>query len=377
MACASEQGLDEPSSLRRVLEQDGSPAGAAASAVPNHVAVGLYRWMTLVRLLDERMVALQRQGAIAFYGACLGQEAVPVAAALALQPRDWVFPALREGAIMLVRGYPLKRYLAQLFGNSGDALKGRQMANHMSGRSVHQVSWSSCVGTQLPHAVGAAWAARLRGDPVVAMGFAGDGATSTPDFHAALSFAGKYHVPCVIVCQNNQWALSTPVAHQTASDTLAAKARAYGIRELRVDGVDALALYAALCEVCEAARRGEGPALVECVNYRLGPHSTSDNPTLYRREMKAQERGRHDPIERLRGYLLRYGGLESVNAEEIELDATQAIEQAVHEVVRLGPPPLESLFEDVFEGPLWHLLEQREEVRRTARPSATLESGSR
>src|SRR6185436_16914948 len=139
-----------------------------------------YRELKRLRLLDARMILLQRQGRVGFYGACTGQEATPVATALALDQGDWIFPALRESVIMLVRGFPLPKYVAQVFGNAGDVLKGRQMPSHMSGRAVHQVSWSSCIGPQLPQAVGAAWAAKLRGDAAVVVGFMGDGATSEP-----------------------------------------------------------------------------------------------------------------------------------------------------------------------------------------------------
>src|SRR5579871_2696390 len=142
--------------------------------------------MRRLRLIDARMIALQRQGRVGFYGACTGQEAVPIGAALAIEADDWVFPALREQSVMLVRGFPLTAFIAQVFGNAGDVLKGRQMPSHHSGRSVNQVSWSSCIGPQLPHAVGCAFAMRLRGDPTVVLGFVGDGATSEPDFHAAM-----------------------------------------------------------------------------------------------------------------------------------------------------------------------------------------------
>src|SRR5262249_41915942 len=150
----------------------------------------------------------------------------------------WVFQALREQSVMLVRGFPLDKFIAQIFGNSGDVLKGRQQPSHPAAKMVHQVSWSSCIGTQLPQAVGAAWAMKIQKRKSIAFGFTGDGGTSEPDFHNAMNFAGVYKVPVVLVCQNNHWSISVPTAKQTASRTIAVKARAYGIPAVRVDGND-------------------------------------------------------------------------------------------------------------------------------------------
>ena len=186
----------------------------------------LYREMLLIRLLDEKMMLLQRQVRIGFHGTCTGEEAAVIGSAYALQPEDWIFPALRQGGAALLRGYPLHNYIAQLFGNRADLLKGRQMPVHFSDRRINQVSWSSCIGTQLPQAVGAAQAARLRGDRVVVLAYLGDGATSEADFHVALNFAGVWKAPVVFLCQNNQWAISVPVSRQTASPNLAVKAAA-------------------------------------------------------------------------------------------------------------------------------------------------------
>ncbi|MEO6598524.1 MAG: thiamine pyrophosphate-dependent dehydrogenase E1 component subunit alpha, partial [Polyangiaceae bacterium] len=202
-----------------------------------------YRALRRIRLLDERMQALQRQGRIGFYGTCSGQEAVPVALGFALRHSDWLFPALRESSVLLVRGFPLVQYLAQVFGSEQDVLRGRQMPSHMSGRSGNVVSWSSCIGTQLTHAVGAAWAAKLRHEDSVTVGCMGDGATSSADFHSALNFAQVFRVPCVFVCQNNHWAISTPAARQSNTATFAERALCYAMPAERVDGNDVVALY--------------------------------------------------------------------------------------------------------------------------------------
>jgi pyruvate dehydrogenase E1 component alpha subunit len=328
------------------------------------VLLRMYREMKRVRLLDERMVMLQRQGRVGFYGACTGQEAAVVATGLAAAPEDWIFPALRENAVMLVRGFPLVSYIAQVYGSSADTLKGRQMPAHISSRSVNQVSWSSCIATQLPHAAGAAWAAKIKGDPIVTLGFMGDGATSEPDFHAALNFAGIFKLPTVFVCQNNQWAISVPLGRQTASVTLAAKARAYGFGGIRVDGNDVIAVHHVLLEAIARARSGEGPTFVELLTYRVAPHSTSDDPTRYRSNAEVDVWLRRDPLERITRFLRAEGLLTAAEEQRVEQEAQREIREAIDEVEASGPPSLSSLFEDVYADRPWHLAEQCEELEK-------------
>jgi pyruvate dehydrogenase E1 component alpha subunit len=213
-----------------------------------------YRAMVRIRILDDRMLTLQRQGRIGFYGPCTGQEAACIGTALALRPTDWIFPALREAGAMLLRGYPLVPYIAQVFGLSGDPGKGRQMPCHQAARAVNQVSWSSVIGTQLPHAMGAAWAAKLKKHDTVVMTYLGDGATSSSDFHTAMNFAGVFGVPLVFVCQNNHWSISLPDTKQTASESMAIKASAYGFPGVKVDGNDLEAVYAAARVAVDRAR---------------------------------------------------------------------------------------------------------------------------
>ncbi|MET0593405.1 MAG: thiamine pyrophosphate-dependent dehydrogenase E1 component subunit alpha [Polyangiaceae bacterium] len=324
----------------------------------------MYREMKRIRLLDERMVMLQRQGRVGFYGACTGQEAAVVATGLAAAPEDWIFPALRENAVMLVRGFPLISYIAQVYGSSADTLKGRQMPAHISSRSVNQVSWSSCIATQLPHAVGAAWAAKLKGDKVVTLGFMGDGATSEADFHAALNFAGVYKLPTVFVCQNNQWAISVPLNRQTASPTIAIKGRAYGIPGIRVDGNDVLAVHHVLSDAIARARLGEGPTFVELLTYRVAPHSTSDDPTRYRSNAEVEVWLRRDPLDRLTRYLKTEKLLTESDEQNIELESAREIREAIDVVEAAGPPALTSLFEDVYAEQPWHLVEQCESLQK-------------
>ena len=348
--------------LIRVLRDDDTADPATDPGMPADVLLRAYREMKRVRLIDTRMMLLQRQGRIHFAGECRGQEATPIATGLLLEPSDWVFPALRESAIMLVRGFALRTYLAQYFGNSGDVLKGRQMPSHMSGRAVNQVAWSSCMATQLPHAVGAAWAAKMKRDRTVTIGFVGDGGTSEPDFHNALNFAGVFKVPCVLVCQNNHWAISVPAQRQTASETFAVKGRAYGVPGVRVDGNDVLAIYRVMRDAIARARDGQGPTFVEALTYRMGAHSSSDDPTRYRAQGEVDMWALRDPIMRLRRHLVKRGLLDDAQDAALEEGLMAEITTAIQEVEQLAPPARETLFEDVYAELPWHLVEQRAEV---------------
>jgi pyruvate dehydrogenase E1 component alpha subunit/2-oxoisovalerate dehydrogenase E1 component alpha subunit len=310
------------------------------------------------------MILLQRQGRVGFYGACTGQEATPIGTGLALAEQDWVFPALRESSIMLLRGMPLSTYLCQIFGNQGDLLKGRQMPSHMSARQVKQVSWSSCIGTQLPHAVGAAWAAKLCGDDVVTVGFIGDGGTSEPDFHHAMNFAGVGKVPCVMICQNNHFAISVPSKQQTASETFAIKGRAYGVPSLRVDGNDVLAVYHAVAQAVARARRGGGPTFIETLTYRIGAHSSSDDPTRYRTQEEVDAWLKRDPVKALERHLRVEGLLDDDKDKALEDELNAQILAAVKEAEAHDLPARDTLFDDVYAELPWHLREQRDLLRK-------------
>jgi len=263
---------------------------------------------------------------------------------------------------MLVRGYPLADYLAQSFGSARDPQKGRQMPSHPASRRVHQVSWSSCIATQLPHAVGMAWAAARAGDPALAVAFLGDGATSHPDFHAALNLAGVLAAPVLFVCQNNGYALSVPAAQQTAAESFAIKARAYGFPGERLDGNDALAVYATVRRAARLARAGEGPRFLECVTYRRGAHSSSDDPTRYRSAAEEAVWAARDPLDRLRRHLFALGALTETDDTRLvaELDAELAAALAVARADR--PLGRETIFDDVYARRPWHLEEQAHEL---------------
>jgi pyruvate dehydrogenase E1 component alpha subunit len=350
--------------LLRVLRDDGSTDPETDPHLPDEVLVRAYREMRRLRLLDARMIVLQRQGRVGFYGAAHGQEATPIATGLMLDADDWVFPALREQSVMLVRGFPLDAFIAQVFGNSGDVLKGRQMPSHQSGRAVHQVSWSSCIGPQIPQAVGCAWAMKIKKTKSVSIGFCGDGATSQPDFHNALNFAAVFRVPCVIICQNNQWSISVPTSRQTASQTLAIKGRAYGVPSVRVDGNDLLAVCKVVRDAFTSARAGEGPTFVEAVTYRIGAHSTSDDPTRYRSDAEVEEWKKKDPLDRLRKHVVFRGLLDDARDAALERELQEEISLAVKKVEELPTPARSTLFEDVYATLPWNLVEQRDALEK-------------
>jgi pyruvate dehydrogenase E1 component alpha subunit/2-oxoisovalerate dehydrogenase E1 component alpha subunit len=344
-------------SLFQVLDDEGRVVGPVPK-IPEDDRVRLYRHMVKMRVLDQRMLSLQRQGRIGFYGTATGQEAAVTGSAYALRPTDWVFPALREMGVSLWRGTTVKEMVCQLIGNSGDVLLGRQMPCHFSDRKVRAVAWSSCIATQLPHAMGAAWAARLQKHDTVTMGYLGDGASSTGDFHAAANFAGVFRLPVVFFCQNNQWAISVPLSRQTASESIAIKAQAYGFPGVRVDGNDLLAVIAATREAVERARRGEGPTLVEALTFRMGGHSSSDDPTRYRDAALVSEWEKRDPVARTRAWLRAGGLVRDGDEERWTQEFDEEIATAVREAEALPPPSLETMFTDVYARMPRHIEEQ-------------------
>lgn len=325
----------------------------------------LFETMVLLRQLDERLAGLQKQHRIGYYAEARGQEAATCGSAFALEPRDFVVPAFREAGAALLRGLPLRAYIAQVFGNENDPCKGRQLPCHPASPELHHVTMSTCVATQLPHATGIAWAAKLRKDPVVVLAYLGEGATSTEEFHVALNFAGVYKVPVVFVCQNNQWARSTPVASQTASQTIAVKALAYGLPGLRVDGNDVLAVYKATSEAVARARSGQGATFIEAVTYRMGAHAMPEDadPALYRDERVTDEWKRKDPIERFSRYLAGANLVDEVRQAALRQRAAAAIGEAITAEEGVPPPAAASLVDDVFAEVPVSLAEQLAEAR--------------
>jgi pyruvate dehydrogenase E1 component subunit alpha len=332
-----------------ILDSDGNLDTALEPKLADTDLRSLYRAMLLGRRLDERMVRLQRQGRIGTFAPTKGQEAAQMGSVFSLRPKDWMVPSFRETASMIWRGWPIEKLLLFFAGH----LEGGQPAPDQ-----HDLPITIPVATQLPHAVGLAYAAQYRGDDVVVMAYFGDGATSEGDFHEALNFAGVWHVPVVFVCQNNQWAISVPLKKQTHSRTIAQKALAYGLPGIQVDGNDVLAVYAAAREAVERARAGDGPTLIECVTYRLGVHTTADDPTKYRSEAEVTMWEQKDPLTRFRAYLEKRNLLE----EGLE----QAVDEEIAEAIRRfeSAPPADPLtmFDHVYGDLPPHLQAQRDEL---------------
>jgi pyruvate dehydrogenase E1 component subunit alpha len=337
-----------------ILDSDGNLDTALEPELPPEDLRRLYRAMLLGRRLDERMLRLQRQGRIGTFAPIKGQEASQMGSVFTLRTTDWMVPSFRETAAMLWRGWPIEKILLLFAGY----LEGGQPAPEQ-----HDLPITIPVATQLPHAVGLAYAAQYRGDDAVVMAYCGDGATSEGDFHEALNFAGVWHVPIVVVVQNNQWAISVPLKKQTHSRTLAQKALAYGFPGLQVDGNDVLAVYAASREAVDRARAGGGPSLVECVTYRLGVHTTADDPTKYRSDEEVKAWERKDPLTRFSAYLEKKNLLESGLEEQVDEEIARAV-QAFE-----ATPPADPLrmFDHAYGEMPPHLRAERAEVEERLR----------
>ena len=334
--------------LLTVLKPDGSVIGDREPDLSDETLLFLYEQMVQVREFDRRMLMLQRQGRIGFYGPILGQEAATVGSVAAIEKHDWIFPALREGAAAMMRGLPLDVAIAQLIGNEMDRCKGRQMPCHYTFKEGNYYGMSSVIGTQISHAAGAAMAAKIKGDDVVILGYMGDGATSSNDFHAGMNFAAVYKAPCVMICQNNHWAISVPISSQMVSETIAMKADAYGLPGVRVDGNDVLAVYVATKEAVERARRGDGPTFIEAVTYRRLGHSSSDDPSRYRDEEEVNAWEKRDPVDRFRRYLENKGLWDDAKEEAFKEDIAARVNAAIATAEAADHPPAESLITDVY-----------------------------
>ena len=308
-----------------ILDSDGNLDAALEPKLAPGELRSLHRAMVLARRFDERMVRLQRQGRIGTFAPIKGQEASQLGSVITLRATDWMVPSFRETAAMIWRGWPIEKILLFFAGY----VEGGRPAPDQRDLPI-----TIPVGTQLPHAVGLAYAAQYRGDDAVVMAYFGDGATSEGDFHEALNFAGVWHVPVVFVCQNNQWAISVPLKKQTHSKTIAQKALAYGLPGIQVDGNDVLAVYTAAREAVERARAGEGPTLIECVTYRLGVHTTADDPTKYRTQEEVTAWEQKDPLTRFRAYLEKKDLLEDGLEQRVDEEIAEAVRR-----FEATPPP--------------------------------------
>ncbi|RYY00677.1 pyruvate dehydrogenase (acetyl-transferring) E1 component subunit alpha [bacterium] len=346
----------------QILKEDGTLHPGYKPELNKEELLKLYKTMIQTRVYEERSLKLQRSGRIGFYIGCKGQEASHIGSGYALKEEDWVFPAYREPGILFLRGIPVKSLICQMIGNAEDPCLGRQMPCHYSYKSVNYASISSPLATQIPHAVGFAYAAKYKKEKLVTVTYFGEGSTSEGDFHSGLNFAAVFKTPTVFICQNNQWAISVPFHKQTASESIAIKATAYGMPGIKVDGNDVLAMYHVTKEAVERARNGGGPTLIESFTYRLGSHSSSDDAARYRPSGELESWESKDPILRFEIYLTNEGILTAELIKTIRDDAEEEFTVAVRESEKIGQPSLETLFTDVYKEMPEHLKEQMQDL---------------
>jgi pyruvate dehydrogenase E1 component alpha subunit len=336
------------------IQQVINPAGEVVGEVPDlpvEELVGYYRWMVLGREFSGRMVVLQRQGRIGTFAPLNGQEA-SVAIAAPLQPEDWLVGSYREILAYFLKGVPLVSIM--------ERYRGYVTANYPA--DVHCLPMQIVLGTQMLHGVGLAMAIKYDGKPNVAVAVCGDGATSEGDFNEALNFAGVFRVPVVIVVQNNGWAISTPRHRQSATERIAHRGPGFGMPGYLVDGNDVLAVYQVMAECVARARAGDGPSLVELVTYRMGAHTTADDPHKYRPEAELEEWRRRDPITRYRQFLLKGGMMTDVEDEQLHEEVVAEIQAAIEFLESQPPQGPDQLFDLVYVEPPPQLEEQRRAI---------------
>jgi len=348
----------DPDDRIRVLDEDGAVVGDVPD-LDDEELVEMYREMRLGRHFDERAVSLQRQGRMGTYAPQSGQEASQVGSVHALRDEDWLFPSYREHVAAYAHGVDLASTLRYWMGDE----RGNSRAE---GVNVFPIAVP--IGTQIPHATGVAWGAKLKGDDTIALVNFGDGATSEGDFHEGLNFAGVFDTPTVFLCNNNQWAISVPRERQTASETIAQKADAYGFDGVQVDGMDPLAVYRASEAAVDKARDPADvearPTLVEAVQYRFGAHTTADDPSVYRNEEEVERWKRRDPIPRLERFLRDTGRLDDERVDAIEQGIEDEVAEAVEEAEATGRDDPEAMFDYLFEETPERVREQRETLSR-------------
>jgi len=359
---------DFPYSLIRVLDSEGAAQGQWDPRLSAEQLRHGLRAMLLTRVFDERLFRAHRQGKTSFYMKSRGEEAIGAAQSMALGTEDMCFPTYRVLSWLMARGYPLADLVNQIFSNAADPLRGRQLPILYSARAYGFYSLSGNVGSRFGHAVGWAMASAYKGHDRIALAYIGEGTTAEGDFHEALTFASVYRAPAILCVTNNQWAISSfsGIAGANAT-TFAAKALAYGIPGLRVDGNDFLAIWAATIWAAERARANLGATLIELFTYRVAGHSTSDDPTRYRPADEAEHWPLGDPVARLKQHLIAIGEWDEDRHAALERELDIAVRAAVKEAEAIGTlgkskPPLGEMFEGVFKEPDWRLVEQRREL---------------
>ena len=349
--------LDEPESpeMIQILNKDGEVVGQEPD-LDEETLKDMYWWMFYARKADEKALKLQRQGRMGTFAPIEGQEAAQVGASVAMKDEDWLVPAFRELGTYLERGVALEKNYQYFMGD----VRGNEIPE-----DVNNLPIAVPVSTQVPHAVGLAWGIQRKGDDGAVLCIFGDGATSEGDFHEGLNFGGVLNVPVVFFCQNNQWAISVPLEKQTASETIAQKAHAYGFPGVYVDGNDVLAVHQATKVALERARDGEGPTLIEALTYRLSMHTTADDPTRYRSEEELEEWQEKEPLKRFRLYLKDKGIWSEDWQEELEKKADKKIDEAVETAENIEDHSVEEMFEHMFSEMPNDLRDQMEYLKRS------------
>ena len=359
----------------KVIDADGGVDGYDPGLSEEEL-LHCYRTMLRVRAFDEICLKLQRAGRIGFSIPNRGVEATQVGAASAIRKTDWLFPSYRDFGMALYHGVEPVEMMHNMFGNARDGAKGRQMPVHFSFVDpIKFYSISSPIGTHLPQAVGAAFAMKERGEDTVALCSFGDGGTSSLGFHSGLNFAGVWKAPVVFLCQNNQWAISCPSDEQTASDGFAVKGTAYGVPGVVVDGNDLLAVRKAVMEAVEVARAGDGPTLIEARTFRMGGHSTSDDPTKYVPADLLEEWAAKDPLKRFEKYLEAAGLWTPEVGEALAGEASEEAAAAGREAEAVPKPGIETIFSDVYAELPAHLRRQGEAAFDLARRKGEAPAG--
>ena len=349
------QLLRDERELRRVIGDGEDLPDGEVEGLDERDLIELYRGMVLLRTYDERSLVYHRQGRIGTYAIFWNHEAMQAGATYALERDDWVFPSYRESAIGLLRGMPASTVLSWWRGHP---------AGWWNPLDYNVASICVPIGTHVPHAAGLAWGKKLRGERACALVFFGDGATSEGSFHEGANFAGVMRAPLILFCNNNGWAISTPLSAQTAAETLADKAVGYGMPGVRVDGADVLAVFEATREAVERARAGEGPTFVEAVTYRAAPHATADDPSAYIDPERVEEEKRNECVGRYERYLRRIGVLTDEVVEEIRGEALDVMRQGIAEAEAEPPADPGLVFEHAYANPLPSFEQELAELRR-------------
>jgi len=349
----------------RILQADGTLiSGAQTPELAKELAHKIYRDMVYTRILDERMVGAQRQGRLSFYLTCTGEEASVAGTVAAFKQDDMIMGQYREQVALRFRGFSTEQFMNQLFSNAKDLGKGRQMPVHYGSRDLHFMTIRSPLATQIPQAAGYAYGQKLAGNNACTLCYFGDGAASEGDFHAGLNMAAVLKSPVVFVARNNGYAISTPSSEQYAGNGIAARGLGYGIKTIRVDGNDILAVYAAAVAARNIAVNEQRPVLIETMSYRLGAHSTSDDPSGYRSAEEEDEWRQKDPISRMKNWLINQKWWDESRDEDLQSNYRKEILAELKLAEKRPKPPLLDLITDVYKDTPAHLLEQFESLEK-------------